>query len=95
VKECDFDALRCSEAERCAGGQLRRAAEALDDARRDGAAGPEPGEDQTPMTRRLRVIFFSGSIRLRMVRVHRASRNLIAHSGLVYSQNRWKSSRSR
>ena len=41
--------------------------------------------------RRLRAIFFIGPIRLRMVRVHQASRNFTAHSGLLYSQNRWKS----
>jgi hypothetical protein len=44
---------------------------------------------------RILAIFFIGPIRLRMVRVHHASRNFMAHFGLVYTKNRWKSSWSR
>jgi hypothetical protein len=50
MKECDFDALRRPEAERFSGGQFCFAVESLDNARRDGAASPEPVEDQMPMT---------------------------------------------
>lgn len=42
--------------------------------------------------RRLVAIFFIGSIRLRTVRWHQASRNFITRSGLVYSPNRWNPS---
>ena len=39
--------------------------------------------------------FFIGPIWLRMALVHQPSTNFTAHSALVYSRNRWKSSRSR
>ena len=50
MKEGDFDALRRPEAERFSGGQFCFAVGSLDNARGDGAASPEPVEDQMPMT---------------------------------------------
>src|SRR3954467_5867872 len=43
----------------------------------------------------VRATFFIGSSRDRITRRVHSSRNLPAHDGRLYSQNRWKSSRSR
>ena len=58
--------------------------------------GPEPVQDQAADDSRIvRATFFIGSSRDRITRRVHSSRNLPAHDALLYSQNRWNSSRSK
>jgi hypothetical protein len=50
MKQRDFNAFRGSEAERFSGSQFHDAVQTLANTRRNGAFGPEPVEDQVPMT---------------------------------------------
>ena len=50
MKQRDFNAFRGSEAERFSGSQFHHAVETLDNARRNGAFGPEPVEEQVSVT---------------------------------------------
>ena len=50
MKQRDFNAFRSPEAERFSGSQFHDAVQTLDNARRNGAYGPEPVENQVPMT---------------------------------------------
>ena len=50
MKQRDFNAFRSPEAERFSGSQFHDAVQTLDNARRNGAFGPEPVENQVPMT---------------------------------------------
>ena len=50
MKQRDFNAFRSPEAERFSGSQFHDGVQTLDNARRNGAFGPEPVENQVPMT---------------------------------------------
>jgi hypothetical protein len=50
MKQRDFNAFRGSEAERFSGSQFHDAVQTLDNARRNGAFGPEPVEEQVSVT---------------------------------------------
>jgi hypothetical protein len=50
MKQRDFNAFRSPKAERFSGSQFHDAVQTLDNARRYGAFGPEPVEDQMPVT---------------------------------------------